>query len=97
MEHYIVDSYLFSEKCRSQQHYENQTCAFEHIGGADFDMFEYLLPADCIGSHDTNRTCQAKAISSEHELVLRSVLRKDRHASVKQIDANEGTICEHFR
>ena len=94
----VVESYLFSEKHPSHQHDKNEACAFEHIGSADFDVFEYLLPAYRISSHNGYCTDQAKAIGNGQELILRSILCEDCHASIKQVYANQYAIfryCSH--
>ena len=91
----VINGYLFAEKHPSQQHDKDEAGAFKHISSADFDVFEYLLPAYRISSHNSNRTDQAKAIGNGQKLMLRSILCEDCHASIKQVYANQYAIFRY--
>ncbi len=69
----VIERYLLAENYKGQQHHKDQACAFEHIGGAEVNTAQHLLPINSINAHHSDCTAQAQQVWNRHKRMLRCV------------------------
>lgn len=92
----VIERDLLAKKSKGKQHHKYKACAFEHIGGTEFNAPEYLLPTHGIYTHHTDCTTQPKQVLGRHKSMLRCVLCENSNTRVQQVDCHKGTICNKF-